>query len=89
MDEYCRINQNQNDAEHPADQPTGQPTGQATDQATESVKRVIMMLKGEMKNTEIMDALDLKHRVSFRENYLTPAKKSSEGITNRMVTISG
>jgi len=60
MDEYCRITHNQYDTEHPTDQ--------ATDQPGQSVNRVIVVLKGDMKNTEKMEALDLRHRVSFREN---------------------
>jgi abortive infection bacteriophage resistance protein len=54
-------------------QVTGQATGQVTGQVTEAVRRVLLVTEGEMKSSEIIDALDLRHRESFRDNYLTPA----------------
>jgi predicted HTH transcriptional regulator len=53
--------------------PTGQVTGQATGQATEGARRVILVLHDEMKSAEIQELLELKHRESFRDNYLIPA----------------
>lgn len=60
-------------ADYVADYDTGQATGQATGQVTEGTRRVVMVFKGEMKGSEIKEALDLKHRESFRDNYLLPA----------------
>ena len=65
-------------------QVTGQVTGQATGQAvielsgevTESIKRLILVLSGELKRSEIQEALELKHRENFLENYLNPALES-------------
>ncbi len=69
-----------------ADPVTGQVTGQATGQATGQVneqdyselylvKRVIQVMSGELRRSEIQDALELKHRENFTTNYLTPALK--------------
>lgn len=56
---------------------TGQVTGQATGQVepgiSEGIKRVILVLEHEMKSADVQDALQLKHREYFRENYLEPA----------------
>jgi hypothetical protein len=52
---------------------TGEVTGQPTGQVGETVKRVVLVLNGEMKSSEILGALDLRHRESFRDNYLLPA----------------
>ena len=64
----------------PVKQATGQPTGQATGQPIkqeiEYIKRVVLVLSSEIKRSEIQDALDLRHRESFMENYLTPAIES-------------
>ena len=57
-------------------QATGQVTGQVTGQATEEVKRVILVLSGQIKRADIQEALGLKHRDTFMENYLNPALKA-------------
>ncbi|MFC2100830.1 PT domain-containing protein [Bacteroidota bacterium] len=54
-------------------EPTGQATGQPTGQVTEYSRRVILVVSGELKRSEIQDALELKHRETFMENYLNPA----------------
>jgi len=59
-------------------QATGQATGQVTGQATgqdEYIRRVILVIKGESKRSEIQVALGLSHRETFMDNYLNPAMK--------------
>jgi Fic family protein len=47
---------------------------QVTDQATDQVKKVLrLLLKGSFAAAELMHALDLSHRPTFRHNYLQPA----------------
>ncbi len=48
-------------------------TGQVTGQVNEKVKRVVLIMRGEMKRAEIQDLLELKHRETFLENYLNPS----------------
>jgi hypothetical protein len=45
---------------------------------TESVKRILLVVDGEMKSADIQNLLQLKHRETFRDNYLVPAL--NEGI---------
>ena len=45
---------------------------------TESVKRILLVVDGEMKSADIQNLLQLKHRENFRDNYLIPAL--NEGI---------
>jgi len=52
---------------------TGQATGQATGQVDESIKRVVIVIYGEVKRNEIQEALELRHRETFLNNYLNPA----------------
>jgi predicted transcriptional regulator len=47
------------------------------------MERVVMVLQGEMKRAEIQEALQLKHRDSFTENYLQPAL--SEGLVEMTI----
>lgn len=54
-------------------QATDQATGQATGQVPEEVRRLMLILKGEMKRTEIQEMLGLRHHENFRDNYLLPA----------------
>ncbi|RLD55192.1 MAG: transcriptional regulator, partial [Bacteroidetes bacterium] len=64
------------DNTYPTGQVTGQVTGQATGQVDvlkEAIKRVVMVCDGELKRSEIQDALQLKHREYFAEHYLIPA----------------
>jgi len=49
-----------------------------TGQVTESVKRILLVVEGEMKSIDIQSLLQLKHRENFRNNYLIPAQH--EGI---------
>lgn len=37
------------------------------------MRRLVLVLRGEMKRTEIQAALDLRHEDYFREAYLLPA----------------
>ena len=63
-------------SEQATGQVTGQVTGQATGQATgqtDYVIRIVQVIKNEQTRAEIMDALRLKHRETFIENYLNPA----------------
>ena len=53
-----------------------QATGQATVQAeevTEAVKRVLLVLDGDLKRAEIQEILGLRHRDNFVANYLNPS----------------
>ena len=57
-------------------QATGQATVQATGQAeevTEAVKRVLLVLDGDLKRAEIQEILGLRHRDNFVANYLNPS----------------
>ena len=54
-------------------QATGQVIGQVTGQVSEEIRRVTLVVDGEMRTSEIMAALDLKHREYFRDAYLLPA----------------
>ncbi len=56
-------------------QATGQVTGQADADIQIEIQRVILVLSGPMKRADIQEALDLKHREYFMENYLNPALK--------------
>lgn len=40
---------------------------------TEEVKRVVQVIKEEMKRVEIQEILQLKHQENFRDNYLLPS----------------
>lgn len=49
-------------------------TDQATDQATDQVQALVKLLsRGPLTALECMEKLGLKHRPSFRQNYLQPA----------------
>ncbi len=48
-------------------------TGEVTGELTGEVKKVIMVLKGEMKRSEIQEILQLKHDDYFRTQYILPA----------------
>ena len=41
--------------------------------ASREIDRVVLILEGAMKRSEIQEALDLKHRDNFMEQYLQPA----------------
>jgi len=51
-------------------------TEQAGEQVTEQVKRIMKIIEGkELTGRELMEQLNLKHRPTFRDNYLIPAIK--------------
>ena len=52
---------------------TGEVAGEVTGEVTGEVVRVILVMHGEMKRTEIQQILQLKHEDYFREAYLIPA----------------
>jgi len=52
---------------------TGEVSGQATREVSEEVKRVILVLKGEEKRSDIQQKLDLKSDDYFRTNYIIPS----------------
>lgn len=55
---------------------TGAVTGAVTGEVTGEVRRLLAVMTGEMKRTEIQKALGLKHEDNFRETYLQPALKA-------------
>jgi len=82
-DEFRTIVYRKNYTEQLTGQPTGQVTGQPTGQATPQVdfevsievKKVILLLDGELKRSELMEILHLNHREYFVDSYLAPALK--------------
>jgi len=50
-----------------------QVTGQVTGQVTQQVKSLLGIVIGEMARKDLMEALALKHRESFTQQYLDPA----------------
>jgi Fic family protein len=62
------------DTEQVGDQVGQQATSQATDQVTEQVKRLLEKLGTDtLSARELMERVGLKHRPTFRNNYLVPA----------------
>ncbi len=57
-------------------QATRQATRQADEEVAETIRRVVLVLNGEMKRVEIQEKLGLKDRENFVLNYLTPALNS-------------
>jgi len=51
-------------------QATGQAAGQVSGQVPEEVRRLMLILKGEIKRAEMQEILGLKHRAFFNDNYL-------------------
>jgi len=49
------------------------PTGQVTVQVPEEIKRLVLVISGELKRAEIQKILDLKNVDFFRENYINPS----------------
>ncbi len=66
---------NDDTTDHDTDQDTDYDTDQDTDYDIVLIKRLVMVLTGEMSRQEIMDKLELKHVPNFRGNYLAPAEK--------------
>ena len=66
--------------EQPAGQATGEVSGEATGEvsgeATGEVQKVVSVLKGEMKRSELQKKLGLKHDDYFRLHYIEPALKA-------------
>ena len=56
-------------------QATAQATVQAAAKVNESVKRIILVLNGELKRSSLQEALGLRHRKNFITNYINPAIK--------------
>lgn len=52
---------------------TGEATGEVAGEVTGEVQRLLKVLVGEMKRTDIQEALALRHEEYFREAYLIPA----------------
>ena len=52
---------------------TDQVTGEVTREVTGEVGRLLAVIQGEMKRSELQQALALKHEDHFRDAYLTPA----------------
>ena len=48
-------------------------TGEATGEVTGEVKKLILVLDGEMKRADIQSKLGLKHDDYFRTQYIIPA----------------
>lgn len=59
-----------------AGEATGEVTGEATGEVAGEVKRILKVLIGEMKRSEIQSALNLKHDDFFRLNYIIPSLES-------------
>jgi len=55
---------------------TGELSGEATGELSGEVKRVIIVLNGEQKRSDIQKSLQLKHDDYFRLNYIIPAIES-------------
>ena len=58
-------------------QATLQATPQAAEEVLETVKRVVLVLEGDLKRAEIQELLGLRDRVNFVSNYLEPSLVSS------------
>ena len=50
-----------------------QTTQQVTQHVTQQVRQLLSALKGEMSRSQLMQQLDLKDRVNFKQRYLDPA----------------
>lgn len=75
--EKYRANTGQVPGKHQAStgEVTGEATGEVTGEVTEAIKRVVIVLNGEVKRIDIQEALQLKHQEYFRDNYLIPSIK--------------
>jgi len=56
---------------------TGQVTGQVAEEVTETIKRVVLVIDGDLKRAEIQTMLGLRDRVNFVSNYLEPTLVSA------------
>lgn len=54
-------------------EPTGELTGEPTGEPTGEVKRLVLVIHGKQKRSEIQKILQLNHQEYFRDNYLLPA----------------
>ncbi len=61
------------DTESPLGGTTPQATGEVDGEVTGEVLRLLRVLDGEMKRSELQEQLSLKHEDYFREKYLVPA----------------
>ncbi len=55
---------------------TGEAGGELTGEVAEEIRRIVIVLQGEMKRAEIQEALQLRHDDYFRTNYIIPALDS-------------
>jgi type I restriction enzyme M protein len=55
---------------------TGEVTGVVTGEVAGEVQRLLLVFHGEMKRTELQQALGLKHEDNFRDVYLLPAMEA-------------
>jgi ATP-dependent DNA helicase RecG len=55
---------------------TGEVSGEATGELSEEVRRVVLVIRGEVKRVDIQELLQLKHQEYFRDHYLLPAIQS-------------
>ena len=58
-------------------QATLQATLQADEGISETVKRVVLVLEGDLKRAEIQELLELRDRTNFVSNYLNPSLESA------------
>jgi hypothetical protein len=52
---------------------TAHVTDHVTDHVDELIRRLVLVLFGEMDRQKLMDALQLRHRVNFMEKYIRPS----------------
>ena len=57
----------------PAKAATGEVTGEVAGEVTGEVRRLLAVMEGELKRSEIQERLGLKHEDHFRDAYLVPA----------------
>ncbi len=48
-------------------------TAHVADHVEELIRRLVLVLFGEMDRQKLMDALQLRHRVNFMEKYIRPS----------------
>jgi predicted HTH transcriptional regulator len=74
------------ETDHVAEQVTEQVTEQVAEQVFTTLRqeeRLVVVIEGEMKSSEIQAILQLKHRENFRDTYLAPAL--AQGLVERTV----
>jgi len=71
--EYCDIYLGLLGRDYSYKDHTGKSTGEVTGEVTEAIRRIVLILKGEMKRVEIQNELQMRHDDFFRTNYIIPA----------------